>query len=176
MGKFVRGKYFYGNEVSTYGQEYGYVDYATLAKSFDHIMANDLMSQLNGVVGYFEPYCGSEEYYEYDGKTYTFDDLNYEIENLEDRISDPSEDDDIEELERQLEEMNEARDNPYYREFYQYFIIDSRGAEILAEWTDEVVFYNEELDMFIWCVNHWGTSWDYVLTGIKCNVKEEEEE
>lgn len=177
MGKFnvtgVTGEYFFGNKISNYGLEHGYVDYATLAKSFDHIMANDLMSQLNGVVGYFEPCCGSEEYYEYDGNDYTLDDLDNEIENLEDKINDPSEGDDIEELERQLEEMNEARDNPYYREIYQYFIIDSRGAEILAEWTDEVVFYNEALNMYVWGVTHWGTSWDYVLTDIPCNTEKE---
>ena len=27
------GKYFCGNEISKYGREHGYVDYATLAKS-----------------------------------------------------------------------------------------------------------------------------------------------
>ena len=32
---FVHGKYFYGNEISEYGQKYGYVDYMTLAKAFD---------------------------------------------------------------------------------------------------------------------------------------------
>ena len=28
--------------------------------------------------------------------------------------------------------------------------------------------YLEELDMYIWCVTHWGTAWDYVLTDIPC--------
>ena len=34
----------------------------------------------------------------------------------------------------------------------------------------EIVYYSEELDLYIWGVTHYGTSWDYVLTDIKCNV------
>ena len=40
MPNFVRGKYFYGNEISEYGQEHGYVDYATLAKAFDAVLGS----------------------------------------------------------------------------------------------------------------------------------------
>jgi hypothetical protein len=29
---FVHGKYFFGNEISEYGQKNGYVDYGTLAR------------------------------------------------------------------------------------------------------------------------------------------------
>lgn len=42
---FVHGKYFYGNEVSEYGQEHGYVDYRTLAKAFDAVMNNDIIQK-----------------------------------------------------------------------------------------------------------------------------------
>ena len=34
--------------------------------------------------------------------------------------------------------------------------------------------YNETLDIWLWGVTHYGTSWDYVLTNIRCNAKEEE--
>ena len=60
-----------------------------------------------------------------------------------------------------------------YTEIFQYFIISDNGANILKEWTNEIVFYNEELDMYVWGVTHWGTSWDYVLTDIKLNCGEE---
>lgn len=33
--------WFYGNKVSEYGEEHGYVDYSTLAKSFDCVLANE---------------------------------------------------------------------------------------------------------------------------------------
>lgn len=54
---------------------------------------------------------------------------------------------------------------------YQDYIISEYGYKFLAEHTDEIVFYNERLDLYIWGVTHFGTSWDYVLTDIKL-VKE----
>jgi len=57
-------------------------------------------------------------------------------------------------------------------EVYQYYIISDSGAEILKEWTDDPVWYNEELNMYVSGVMHWGTSWDYVLTDIKTNCEE----
>lgn len=58
-------------------------------------------------------------------------------------------------------------DDDRYYEVFQYYIISEAGAEILKEWTDEIVWYNEELDLYVWGVTHYGTSWDYVLTDIK---------
>lgn len=55
-----------------------------------------------------------------------------------------------------------------YEDIYQYYIISSQGADILTDYTDEIVYYNEALDMYVWGVTHWGTSWDYVLTDIPC--------
>ena len=49
----------------------------------------------------------------------------------------------------------------------QDFIISGHGYEILKEFTDELVFYNEELGVYIWAVTHWGTSWAYELTNVK---------
>lgn len=50
---------------------------------------------------------------------------------------------------------------------YQDYIISESGYEFLKEYTDEIVFYNEELDVYVWGITHYGTSWDYVLTSIK---------
>ena len=60
-----------------------------------------------------------------------------------------------------------------YTDIFQYYIISDNGAEILKNWTDEIVFYNEELDMYVWGVTHYGTSWSYVLTDIKLNCGED---
>ena len=35
----------------------------------------------------------------------------------------------------------------YPLEVYQYYIISRAGSEILHRWTDEIIYYNEELDM-----------------------------
>ena len=67
------------------------------------------------------------------------------------------------ELESGMEE-NEYGD---YYEVYQYYIITYYGAKFLEDYTDEIVYYHEELDMYLWGITHFGTSWDYVLTDIK---------
>lgn len=56
-----------------------------------------------------------------------------------------------------------------YTDIFQYFIVSNSGAQIIQDTTDEILFYNEILDMYVWGVTHYGTSWDYVLTNIKLN-------
>lgn len=56
-----------------------------------------------------------------------------------------------------------------YTDIFQYFIVSDSGARIIQDMTDEILFYNETLDMYVWGVTHYGTSWDYVLTDIKLN-------
>lgn len=109
----------YGQKVSEYGLEHGYLDYLTLSKIVgDCVMNNSI----------FE-YAGYE---------------NWELENG-------------------LEE-DEYGD---YLEVYQYYIVSDSGARFLEEYTDELVWYHGELDMYLWGITHFGTSWDYVLTDIK---------
>lgn len=55
----------------------------------------------------------------------------------------------------------------YDRDIYQYYIISEAGYEFLAEYTDEIVYYNERLDVYVWAITHFGTSWDYVLADVK---------
>lgn len=59
--------------------------------------------------------------------------------------------------------VNGEIDNP----IAQDYLISEMGATILCELTDEIVFYNEDLDLYIWAIDHWGTGWDYVLTDVK---------
>lgn len=63
-------------------------------------------------------------------------------------------------------DYNEDEDS--YEEIYQYFIISERDAERLAEYTNEIVFYNDDLDIYILGVTHYGTAWD----GVPANWKE----
>ena len=64
---------------------------------------------------------------------------------------------------------NGFEENEYgdYVDIYQYYIVSDGGARILIDETDEIVYYHEELDMYLWGIAHFGTSWDYVLTDIK---------
>lgn len=159
---FVHGEYFYGNKISEYGLEHGYVDYSTLAKAFDAVLNNSIMEKTMDI-DYWEQESG-------------FVDNSAKIESLQEMIAELAEQEDAEEeiaeLEERIEELEDEQD--YYPDIYQYYIVDDRGAEILQE-INEIVFYNEELDMYVWGVTHFGTSWRYVLTDIKCNVPYEDE-
>ena len=64
---------------------------------------------------------------------------------------------------------NGIEENEYgdYLEVYQYYIITDAGARFLMEYTDEIVYYHYDLDMYLWGITHFGTSWDYVLTDIE---------
>ena len=55
----------------------------------------------------------------------------------------------------------------YVYDVYQTYIISEKGYDFLSRNTDEIVYYCEELDIYLWGITHFGTSWDYVLTNIK---------
>ena len=171
----LMGTYFCGNEASDYAKENGFLDYATLAKAFDAVLNNDIIKNTSDI-GYWDIENGSEEYYEdNNGNHYTYDEKEERIEELEEKIEE-LEELETEEAEAQIEEIREdieALEDAHYEEIFQYFIISDNGAEILKDYTNEIVFYNESLDMYVWGVTHWGTGWDYVLTDIKLNCGEE---
>ena len=167
--------YFYGNKISDYGLECGYLDYRTLAKAFDAVLNNEIMSATESAgIGYWEMESG-------------YVDNSEEIELREERIEELSaelleavtdEDEEeeqriqalIDEEEREKEQL-EAEEEP--DEVFQWYIVDDNGARILEE-VGEIVYYNEELDMYLWGVTHFGTSWDYVLTDVKLELDKEE--
>lgn len=50
---------------------------------------------------------------------------------------------------------------------YQTYIISRNGAEYLQRNTNEIVYYCEKLELYLWGITHWGTSWDGVFTNIR---------
>ena len=56
-------------------------------------------------------------------------------------------------------------------DIYQWSIIDG-SAERLTYY-DEIIFYDNELDVYVWAITHWGTGWDYVLTDVKIDDSKE---
>lgn len=154
-------KYYYGNPISDYGMKHGYVDYATLSKAFDAVLNNDIMS-LTCNIGYWEQVSGTvdnqEEIEELEEKR---DELEEENGNSPSQIIE----NEINEINEQIEELENEQDEG--QEVFQWFIVDDWGARLLQKETNEIVYYNETLDMYLWGVTHYGTSWDYVLTSIK---------
>lgn len=47
-----------------------------------------------------------------------------------------------------------------WEEIFQWYIISN--PNFLIEHTNELVFYDDELDLYVWGVTHFGTSWDCV--------------
>lgn len=54
-----------------------------------------------------------------------------------------------------------------YQDIYQWYLISPSDAEYLKNVTNELVFYSEVLDEYVWGVTHFGTSWDGVELEIR---------
>ena len=180
----ITSNYFYGNEVSDYGKQHNRVDYRTFSKAFDAVINNDIISKMNAAGYIFDEY-NSMYYEDNDGNIYTTEDeaqerreeLEEKREELETPFSEALDNDapNAAELENQIDEINknlEALEDPHYKDIFQFYIVSDNARDLLEE-AGETYFYCEELDMLIWGVDHWGTSWDYVLTNITIEAREE---
>ena len=167
-------KYFYGHKISEYGLKNGYVDYETLSKAFDAVLNNDIIKN-TADIGYWEQISGfidnSDKIEELTEKKEGIEDIlctmikndeetTEKYKNLEKKYNN---------LENDIKELKEEEDNP--PEIFQYYIISDQGAGILQDCTNEIVFYNDVLDVYVWCVCHFGTAWNYVLTDIPVKVE-----
>lgn len=63
--------------------------------------------------------------------------------------------------------MVNGYDKDDVEEIFQHYIITEEGYKILRDYTDEIVYYCEELEMYLWGITHFGTGWDMVLTDVK---------
>lgn len=62
-------------------------------------------------------------------------------------------------------------ENDEYTDIYQWYIITENDADRLARYTKEIVYYNEDLDLYLLGVTHFGTPW----IGVDANWKTVEE-
>lgn len=117
----------------------------------DYILNNDIIEKLSQNDYYFDVFCGDYyEHYDENGREITNDEYNNLVDN------------NVECFERE-------------REIYQYYLINYNDACRLSDYTNELVLYNEELDLYVLCVCHWGTSWDYVSSNWKDKEDENED-
>ena len=178
----IKSNYFYGNKVSDYGLQNGYVDYRTLAKAFDAVICNDITKLFYNQIG--RDFVDIEQVNGYIDHSDEIEQLQEQIEEIEEKqiemIKEDKEDtpqykalqEQIDDLQEKINGLEYEQDNQ--QEIFQYFIISDNGAEILQTWTDEIVYYIDYLDVYVWGVTHYGTAWDYVLTDIKIEGGENE--
>ena len=171
-------KYFYGHQISEYGLQNGYVDYRTLAKCGDMILCNDITKLFYSTIN--NEYNEIEQVNGFIDNSDEIEELQEEMDELLDMFKnedDPQKEKEIEEqidkLQEKIEELQEEQDNP--GEIFQYYIVDDNLARILQELTNEIVYYIPILDIYVWGITHYGTSWDYVLTNIKIDLQGAEE-
>lgn len=179
--------WFCGNDASQYAKENGYLDYATFAKAFDAVQidAEALFRAEEMLGGYPEPVGTrpdfSDEIAELREQADEIEEKAEALDYEADEAYNADDDERSDELTRKADELRaeaeklrdkadeleaEQDEEP---EIFQYFIVSPYGAEMIQDYTDNPLFYLEKLDMYVWGVTHWGTSWEYVLTDIKLN-------
>lgn len=72
--------------------------------------------------------------------------------------------------ERDEEEEN---DDCEYPEIFQWFIVEPNDYWFELYKDNFIMTYSDKLNVWILCVDHWGTSWDYVATDVKIIDEEE---
>lgn len=133
---------FWGQELSEYEIKYHKMSYKTLASQFDFVLCNNIVNVDANIWENVE-------------SGYLYDYYNEEGEEI------------TEEEAREKWALGEEVDE-VFKEIYQYFLVDSSALWYLKR-AEQLVLYSETLDCYVWCVEHWGTSWDYVLTSIEYN-------
>lgn len=166
--KRLYGTTFCGHEASSYGKKYGYLDYRTFVRAFNAVLNNEVIrcdigywEQVNGIIDNSDEIEELQEQFgDLELELLDFDENQQEYKEIESKMND---------LQDEINELQNTGD----LEICQWFIVDESGANLIKGWTDDPLFYNEELDMYLWGITHCGTSWDYVLTGIKLNCGDE---
>ena len=148
--------YFCGNKISDYGIQNKRLDYSTLSKAFDAVLNNEVFT------------CFDFDEWE---KISGFTDNSEEIEELQEKIDSLNPELNSEEIEELENEIYELENDYYEPDIYQWYIVSQSGANLLQE-INEIVYYNDSLNMYIWGITHYGTAWDYVLTDVKIEVGE----
>ena len=176
----VNGKYFYGNEISSYGQREGYVDYYTLSKAFNSVLNNEIYQVGQEIGDGWEPISGYSVGDGYERLITIIEDIETQQQTIEELRELNLTDDQLKKLNDlsdilndKLEDAQDKLDDMDYYEpdndIYQWYIVSDNAADILTG-AGECLYYHNTLDVYLWGIGHWGTAWDYVLTNIRCNT------
>lgn len=134
----VEGRYINEGKISHKGLEIGYLDYSALASMlYDGMILNNSLSM--------ESFLDELP----DGAWFESYEAFLEDESL-------------------TEDEYDSYDYFYdlLESVYQYYMVSDRDSQFLLK-AGEVVIYSEELNINLWCIGHYGTSWSYVYSDAK---------
>lgn len=184
-------KYFSGIEVSKTGLKNGRVDLGTLRKVVNGVLNNEIVEKSSTCGIEWELISGSVEYCcDMDGNVYTpekakerIDELDNMIAEVKDKYYEDDENAEADEDEYEYDEEDEENirswknnikclesylESPELVTIYQYYIISEDAAKLMMRESEEqIIFYCEEFDMYVWGITTYGASWSDILTDIE---------
>lgn len=135
------------------------------AKAYKTKMAEPVVRKLKQLVKTVLARCfeGWDNYHS-DGHTYDYEGCIERIEELKDMIANARGEQDVSKWEKDIDSLTY---NCECIGICDYMEITEEAARIMKEsGSDEIVYYSKELDMYIWGITHYGTSWKLMLTSI----------
>lgn len=149
---------FHGVKISRFGIRNGYIDYHTLAQAAGaepYDMNED---------GYWELVNGDDiSYSDSEGNVYDSLTALERVRELENMVAGAEEGQDVSRWKRDIQMLLcEGKEITVH----EYCKVSKEGARILMDESDELVFYNPVLDVYVWGICHQGISWEHALTGI----------
>lgn len=152
---------FYGHEIPQESIDRGYLDYATLTKAFNAVH-NDCLPTICGLHGPLYQESGP------DNCTFELAALKLQAKFLRER-GEIQNADQLAEVYAKIAALDNACDSDPQRLYW--YIISDDGVDILKD-ADEVVYYNEELEMFLWGIPYEEKTWIKTNTKIKIELDE----
>ena len=159
----MANKYFEGVEVSSYGVQNNRVDLGTLSEIIGGVLNNEIIKHTN--FEDWEVVNGSiYTYYDNSGREYDTEEAQARVKELKEMIFDCEDEEKISDMQADIEKLKEP---DHMVDIFQYFSISRKKAEFLKDKSSQIVLYNRDLNMYLWCITTYGTAWSCVLTDIK---------
>ena len=161
---------YYDVTASNTGIENNRVDEETLFQVIKGISADDIFKKTQEYgIGYWELVNGSlYVHYDCEGNDYTDEEAQERIQELEELIDNADEEAQADEIAAWEADIQNLEDGVEY-DIHQIYLVSEKAARILIEESDEIVFYNQELNAYVWCITFCGADWSEVLTSIPLN-------
>lgn len=151
---------WHGAELTPVAIKAGFVDYFAAAEAVD-AEYYDINAEDEGT---WELVNGDELYFrDSEGEGYSSEMALERVRELEAMIAGAEENQDTSRWEKDIELLTARCEVIEPCEYYQ---VPEEGARILLDESEELVYYNARLEVYVWGICHLGLNWKRVLTTI----------